>query len=161
MAITLDDLTVNFRHLNRDTLLKDWQWLIGPSKLPILLSRIGNAFVQDSEDDSVHLLNVGTGELLLVADSAEEFQPMLSDREFVMNAFAVQTIVSLQKAGITLKKGQIYSFKTPPILGGEYTVENLEATDIEVHFSVLGQICQQVKNLPPGTAITDIQIETS
>ena len=58
-----------------------------------------------------------------------------------------------------LAEGQIYSYKTPPVLGGEYSTDNLEPTGIAVHFSVLGQIHRQVKDLPPGTKIDRIVIE--
>jgi hypothetical protein len=158
VPITLDDLTVNFDHLDRDTLLADWHRLIGPSKLPILLPRIGNAFVQDANDGSVHLLDVGAGELYPVADTFEEFRALLTDRTFVMEHFAVEIVVALPQAGVALGPGQIYGFKVPPLLGGEYTRENTEATDITVHFSLLGQIAQQVSDLPPGTPITGVTV---
>ncbi len=63
----MNDLTVNFSHLDRNTLLEDWQWLIGPSKLPILLTA-GDAFVQDADDGTVHFLDVGVGQMHPVAN---------------------------------------------------------------------------------------------
>ena len=47
MPITVDDLTVNFEHADRATLLADWEWRIGPDRLPILITALGHAFVQD------------------------------------------------------------------------------------------------------------------
>ena len=158
MPITMNDLTVNFKHLDRDNLLADWHWLIGPARLPILLPSIGNAFVQDTGDGSVYLLDVGAAEVIPVADDFENFQKLLDDNAFVMNLFAAKMVVSLREAGLALQPGQIYSFKRPPILGGEYALENVEATDIEVHFSILGQLTQQVKPLPPGILITGVSI---
>jgi hypothetical protein len=32
-------------------------------------------------------------------------------------------------------------------------VENIEPTDVSVHFAFTGQICEQIKNLPDGTKV--------
>lgn len=97
-SMGLNVLTVNFRHLERETLLEDWEWLIGP-KLPILLTACGDAFVQDVHDGAVHLLDVGAGTLQQVAGSSEEFQSLLSDRGFVMGFFGVELVAALRAAG--------------------------------------------------------------
>jgi hypothetical protein len=47
VRITLSDLTVDVGHLDQERLLDDWRWLIGPSKRLILVSAIGDAFLQD------------------------------------------------------------------------------------------------------------------
>lgn len=47
----------------------------------------------------------------------------------------------------------------PPVLSGEFDVENLQPIDIRVHVAIMGQIHGQVKDFPPGTQITDVQIE--
>jgi Domain of unknown function (DUF1851) len=132
MALTLNELTVNFGHLKRELLLEDWRWLLGPTKQPILLTAIGDAFLQDMGDGSILLLDVAAGELLRVADDLAAFDALLADREFVVNYFAVEMVADLRNAGVTLGPGQIYSFRQPPVLGGEYTLENVEPTDIEV-----------------------------
>jgi Domain of unknown function (DUF1851) len=36
----------------------------------------------------------------------------------------IPLVDQLLAAGVTLKKGECYSFKQPPVLGGDYTVEN-------------------------------------
>jgi hypothetical protein len=153
MAITMDDLTVNFQHLDREALLSDWRWLTGPTKQPILLAAIGDAYLQDAQDGTVHLLDVGGGGLEQVAASVDEFKELLADREFVTDSFVPETIIELRAQGKTLAHGQIYSYNHPPVLGGEYSTANLEPTDIAVHFSVLGQIHEQVKDLPPGASV--------
>jgi hypothetical protein len=159
MPITLNDLTVDFTHLKRDEILTEWKWLIGKTKLPILLAASGDAFVEDTDDGSVHVLDVGAGELTKVADSFDDFRSLLTDKQFVADNFALEMIVDLRKSGKALKKGQIYSLKKPLILGGEYELENIEPTDIEIHFSMLGQIYEQASKLEPGTRISEIEFE--
>ncbi len=157
--MTLDDLTVNFSHLNREDILSDWVWLTGDAKLPILLSASGDAFLQDTNDGYIYWLDTATAELFKVADNADEFQSLLSDKEFVVNHLSVNMVGDLIKNNITLDQGQIYSYKQPPVLGGEYALQNVEAIDVLVHFSFSGQIHEQVKDLPKGTKVNDIKLE--
>ena len=158
MPITIDDLTVDFRHLERERVLEDWRWLIGPAKQPIVLSAIGDAFVQDEADGSVWLLDVAAAEVFQVAGSVEEFQAKLADREFVMNHLAVEAVVDLQANGKRLEAGQIYSYRHPPYLGGEIAFDNIEPCDISVHFATLGQIAERAKDLPAGAEIDRFEI---
>ncbi len=99
MPITLNELTVNFAHLNRQRLLQDWRWLLGPVRQPILLTAPGDAFVQDVADGSILLLDTAAGELLRVADDLAGFRALLADREFMFNHFAVEMVADLREAG--------------------------------------------------------------
>jgi hypothetical protein len=53
----------------------------------------------------------------------------------------------------------VFSFRTPPALGGEVAVENVEPADLEVHLSTTGQIHRQIADLPEGTPIPQIRID--
>jgi len=156
--MTLDDLTVDFSHLNRETLLSDWQWLTGANRLPVMITVAGDAFIQDSETGAVHFLDTVEGLLSEVAADGAAFSEFLGDRDFVMQHFAVSLVAPLLRAGSKPPSGKLLSFKQPPVLGGEYSPANLEEADIEVHFSLLGQIWLQVSQLPEGTPISSIQI---
>jgi hypothetical protein len=156
--MTLDDLTVDFRHLDRRSLLQEWEWLIGSTKLPILLTASGDAFVQDVEDGSVYVLDTGDGSIHQVASSLENFQSLLGKRDFVASYFAVQMLGDLLAAGQRLSPGQIYSYKQPLVLGGQCALDNIECTDIAVHFSIAGQVHRQVSGLPAGTHIAGTSI---
>jgi len=142
--MTLNDLTVNFSHLDRDGLLAEWEWLLKGEYLPVLLSASGDAFVQNIETGQVWWLDTGGAEFNMVADSAHEFTELLSEKEFVVDCFAVQMIGDLIQSGKKLRQGQIFSLETPWLLGGKYELANIEPTDIEVHFSLTGQIAEQV-----------------
>jgi len=159
MAITIDDLTVNFDHLDQNKVLEDWQWLIGETKVPILLTAVGDAFLKDTVDGSVHFLIVGSAEVRPIASDVHEFRALLTDNEFVLDYFAVEAVMALEQAGVKLDPGKIYSLKVPAVLGGKYSLDNVTPVDIGVHFSLTGQIHNQVKDLPPGTKITGFQIE--
>jgi hypothetical protein len=61
--------------------------------------------------------------------------------------------------GMKPEKDQCLSFKHPPALGGELEPDNIEVSDVWVHFSIAGQLLRQIKDVPAGTRITDIVVE--
>lgn len=157
--MTLDDLTVNCQHLDRASLLVDWHWLIGQSNVPVLVTVAGDAFVQDEITGVVSFLDVTEGKIEEVAGSGDAFQALLADTSFVMNKFSVNLVAPLLKTLGRPAHGRLFSFKTPPVLGGTFDTGNLEEADVEVHFSFAGQVWAKVIDLPEGTPITDIRIE--
>ena len=100
--MTLDDLTVSFAHIDRAALLADWQWLIGQQRYPILLTAIGDAFVQDADDETVHFLNCGAASIVPICSGIIEFRDLLTQREFVIKNFAPQIVAQLRQNGLTL-----------------------------------------------------------
>ncbi len=59
----------------------------------------------------------------------------------------------LSSGGQVPKYGTCVSPKTPLFLGGKDTFDNLETTDLEVYWSINGQILAQIRDLPEGTVI--------
>ena len=160
VRITLNELTVNFDHLHRERLLDDWRWLIGPSKQPILLSAIGDAFVQDEHDGTVHLLDTAAGTCQLVAEDEAEFRNLLTDAQWATDHLAVEAVVDFLDNDLRLASGQIYSWKQPPALGGKYELANAAIADIEVHFSITGQLHEQLRSLPPATPVSEVRFKS-
>jgi hypothetical protein len=144
--MTLDDLTVNISHLKKERLLSDWQWLLPPSLSPILITAVGNAFMQDKFSGTISLLDVGSADILSIAGSMTQFSALIQQRQFVLSFFNVSLF------------GMLYGFKKLPALGGNHEPSNFQPTDIEVHFSLCGQLQGKIKNLPPGTPIGAVSI---
>ena len=53
--------------------------------------------------------------------------------------------------GVVCRENECLSLKHPPALGGQLDPDNIETCHIAVHFSISGQIHQQIKDLPAGT----------
>jgi hypothetical protein len=158
MKITWDDLKVDCTHIDLKKLLESWNWLIGNDKTPILVSSIGDIFLED-KNEKCYWLNVGEGIIEKVAENKTEFKEKLNNNEIVSEWFLVELVAELKKAGIELTENNLYGYKKLPVLGGEYEPENFELTDIEVHFELSGQIHKQIKDLPNGTKINNFVIE--
>jgi hypothetical protein len=126
-------------------------------KHAILVTLAGNLFVQDELTGGIGFLDVGAAKLSPIAASMEEFQSFLSDREFVLRAFEVRLVAELLKSGRP-SPGRLFGFKRLPRLGGNYHPSNFEETDLQVHFSLCGQLQQQLASLPPGTPIGKVSV---
>jgi len=158
MRITWKELTLNPDSFDFDALLADWRWLVPESQVPIVVTALGDLFLQD-DDNSVHWLDTGAGTLTRVADNLAAFEKMIVQPQHADKGLLPQLIGDLIHDGQVLAAGQCYSWEVPPGLSGEVSADNVRPKDIKVHFSLFGQIFQQTKDLPEGTPITDIEIE--
>lgn len=156
MRITWNELTVSPTGVDLDELLSEWRWLVDDSHQVVVISALGDLFLRRN-DGRIFWLDAGTAQLIQVATSADEFKRLMAQN--VNEWFAPQLVGDLLSSGKRLAPGECFSYTVPPVLGGAIEPDNFEPTDLQVHFGILGQIHRQVKDLPPGTPISDIRIE--
>jgi hypothetical protein len=142
-----------------DTLLSDWRWLVSPDFAPVLMTAFGDLFLRD-QSGHIHFLDLMSGELKQVAESQQEFDRLCEDREQRRSWFVGFLLTEVRKSCGELEAGECYSCKKPLSLGGQLETDNFERTDLQVHYSILGQLHQQTRHLPPGTKIDGIKIES-
>ena len=158
MPITMNDLTIKPQDLDLETLLDEWSWAMPEPMRPVLLTAMGDVFAQ-GESGTVYFVDTVEGTINAVADDGESFQSLLKDSQFVTDHMFPSRIVQLRNAGKTLPPQHVYSHTQPLALGAKDDLENVDVTDASVHISIHGQVHRQVKDLPPGTPISDIKIE--
>ena len=56
-------------------------------------------------------------------------------------------------AGAVLQPGQCYGFKTPPVLGGDYSVENAGPLPVWDYLGAYGSIHEQPQDVPDGSQV--------
>jgi hypothetical protein len=142
-----------------DTLLSDWRWLVSSDFTPVLMTAFGDLFLRD-QSGRIHFLDLMSGEFKPVAESQEEFDRLCEDREQRRSWFVGFLLTEVRKTRGELAAGECYSCKTPLSLGGQLEADNFERTDLQVHYSILGQLHQQTRHLPAGTKIDSIKIES-
>jgi len=126
--------------------------LIGNDKEPIMISSIGDMFLKDN-NGKIYWLNVGEGLIDLASENLDDFKSILKDDSQVDEWFMIGLIKQLKESGLELTEGKLYGYKKLPVIGGDYIPDNFELTDIEVHFSIAGQIHKQIKDLPEETKV--------
>jgi len=148
----LADLTVQVDADVAARCKEDWLWLIGTDKTVILVTALGDLFLK-SKDKGVYWLEVGGGKFEKVASDIDEFERKLTDINNVNEWFMIDLTTELRLSGSKLNKDEVYSYKKLPIIGGDYSVDNFEPTNVEEHFSLAGQVHRKVKDVPDGTKV--------
>lgn len=152
MTPSLKQLTKDITSVDIDDILSCWQWRLTDMHSVVTISCLGDIFLI-GHDSAVYWLQTDSGDLTKVAATLEQYQKFLANEEKIDNWFLPLLIEKLIAAGKTLKDNEVYSYKILPAIGGEYSVDNIEPTDMSVHFAFSGQICEQIKDLPDGTKV--------
>jgi hypothetical protein len=155
MRLTWNELAVSPDGVDFEDLLSDWRWLVGEEYHPVVISAMGDLFLRH-DDGRIFWLNSGWGQLTELAESADEFKKPMVQPNNAGNWFIPKLVGDLLSSGKKLGPGECFSYKIPPVLGGEIDLDNFEPTNLFVHFSILGQIHEQVKELPEGMPIGEI-----
>ncbi|MEV5967315.1 hypothetical protein AB0L70_36440 [Kribbella sp. NPDC051952] len=138
--------------------LADWAWLIGDRDLrPIAASMFGDVFLQGP--DGVWFLDSLEGTLTLEWPDAEALQGALNTPEGQDQYLLGGIAIGAQQRGVVPGPSQVLMFSVHPALGGEITSGNVEAMDYVVASSICGQLRRQLKDLPPGSPITEISLK--
>ena len=149
----INEYLIDHQRFDWPTILADWAWLLPGREFTLwLMNRFGDLFIV-MDSGSVHLLHVCDGSAEKVAESREDFCRLVDEDNNGNDWFMIPFIDKLVAAGKLLKEGRCYSFVLPPVLGGEYTVENTCDLNVEEHFSVYASIHHQIKDLPDGTRV--------
>lgn len=157
MTLTLEQLTKDITNVDIEDILSCWQWRVAGMKAVVTISCLGDIFLLGN-DDNIYWLQTDAGDLTKIANSLEQYQQFLNDEEKIDNWFLPLLVEKLLTADKILKVNEVYSYKKLPVIGGEYSVDNIEPTDMSVHFAFSGQICEQIKDLPDGTKV-NIKVE--
>lgn len=105
------------------------------------------------------MLEPGTGSALQIPAKFKDFHD-IELVEYQSNALASEFFMEwLNTGGESPNLSQCIGYKKPLFLGGVDDLENLELTDMEVYWSISGQLLAKTRDLPPGTKIGGIDIK--
>ena len=153
------ELTVELTPASQASLLEDWTWLVDAGKVAIAVTPCGDAFLEDRSTHVVSFLDTQAARLDPIAASRSELRDLLAKTEFIADKFCPDAVEEMRSKGERLRAGQVYGLKLPLVLGGRFRADNLEATDAQLHFHLLGQVQRQVRDLPPGTPIKGLNLQ--
>jgi Domain of unknown function (DUF1851) len=119
---------------------------------------LGRAFAADTQrleqgQPLVLMFEPGTGEALEVPTNIATFH----DHELTEFSEAVLAINFhkewLASGGAEPAYTECIGFKRPLFLGGRDDLENLESSDLDVYWHLMGQLIAKTRGLPPGTRV--------
>jgi len=138
-----------------DEALGTWRWLVPQPLKSLVLTAFGDLFLV-AQNGEVLFLDTAAGTCGKAADSVADWESKILNAELIDRWFMPALLRQLHQEGRYLSQGECYDATHPIILGGAFTSENWQPTDWRVHFHSLGQIHEQVKDMPDGTIITKI-----
>jgi type VI secretion system (T6SS) immunity protein Tdi1 len=152
LAGVREDLIVSFGGIDTDRMLEFWRWLIPKTHRPLFATALGDLFLV-TPNGSVTWLDMGDGQLQVVARNEAEFAQKAADPDNNNFWFGAVLVDELRAAGTVLGPGECYCYLQLPMLGGEYEPENFKVYDVVTHFRVWGPIHEQLRDLPDGRRV--------
>jgi len=137
-------------------LLDDWRWMIGDDPQVVEATVFGDVFTEDAEG-RVYWLDTGRGQYVEVAKNRGEWRAALKRGN--EQWFHWDTLQHLRSLGVELQKGDVYSWRHAPMVGGAEVADNVDVVSLEVHVSFAGRLAQSLEDLPAGAPIQDVEFE--
>jgi hypothetical protein len=141
-----------------DDVLDDWRWLVGPELQLWRVTKAGGALLRKPSDGSVYFLDALSGTVERIASNQATFEAAVASPVNAQRWLMPQLVDRRAAAGVRPGENQCLSSKRPPFLTGQLDPDSFETCSVLVHFSMTGQIHQQLKDLPPGTKIGVVEV---
>ena len=115
------------------------------------MNRFGGLFLE-FDDGTIRMFDVGGGTLTDIECDRSYFHTLIGEGDNANQWLIVPLVDKLVSAGIVPEPGHCYGYRQPPVLGGEYTAENVKIRPIVEHYS---NIHEQIENaVDNGTVVT-------
>ncbi|MCW4463588.1 DUF1851 domain-containing protein [Sphingomonas sp. BT-65] len=155
----LDYLFIEIPEVDVIRAIDGWKWLPLKGLTAIAVSAFGEVFLRDSAG-VIHQIDTIEGKLSKAANSLPELAAMLQDAEARDNLLFAGLVIGARRRGLILEPGECYDFRLAPIVGGNMGVDEMQKLSFVVKLHIAGQLHEQVKDLPPGTRISNVNISS-
>jgi hypothetical protein len=145
----IDDYLIDQSGQDWVALLEGWKELLPAVFTVWLVNRFGDLVVV-LEDESVHLLDIGVGSFVRLAGSRKRFAELMNVPKNANNWLGIPLVDRCVAAGLAPGVKQCYGYKVPPLLGGEYAVENVALVDLAANYAALARTWKQARDAAEG-----------
>ena len=147
----LADYVIDTRGFDWPRLLRNWAWQVSGRWTVWFMNRFGDLFLH--QEGPVYRLSLDDGSFTILADSREDFAHKLDLDDNAADWLLTPLVDRLAAAGQQPGPGECYGFVRLPVLGGDYTVENITIRSITFQYDALGPIFEKLKDIPDGTTV--------
>jgi hypothetical protein len=152
VGISVADYLIDQSGIDWPKALAPWSWLLPREFTLWLVNRFADLFLV-LPDGTVHMLDVGAGTLTKIAESRDDFCNKIGEDDNANQWLMIPLVDRMVAAGVVLQLGQCYGFKTPPVLGGDYTIENAGPLPVWDYLGGYGSIHEQLQDVPDGSQV--------
>ena len=148
----LTDYLIDQNDLVWAELLRPWRWLL-PAEFTVWMVNRFAELILVFEDGSVHYLAVGDGELKQIAENREDFFQKIDEGDNANDWLMIPLVDHCVDAGLPLSPGECYAFRQLPVLGGDYTVDNVIVAKLAGYHEYAAIIHERIRDYPDGTKV--------
>jgi hypothetical protein len=123
-----------------------WEWIGIRGKVPLFASPFGDVFFRS--DDGFWWLDTVEGMLTLEWKDAQALEADLATPGGQDRYLLAGLALSAESRGLVPGADQVYGFKTPPVLGGTFNVDNVQTIDFAIGLRMAGQFHGQAREAP-------------
>ena len=140
--MNIHDYLIDPRGKDWHKLLAYWSPPLPPDAAVWLVNRLGEVLFATT-DGAIHRLVVGTGAVERLAPDRTTMARLLDVRENADAWLRIGLVDGCRRAGMQLTPDECFGFKVPPALLGEYSVSNLQPTNLYSHYSWLSHLAKK------------------
>ncbi|MBL0914005.1 MAG: DUF1851 domain-containing protein [Sphingopyxis sp.] len=138
------DLAIPCPDLDWQPLLEEWRWLVPHDHVPLLIGAFGDWIIA-APDGSIWSLELLEGSYSQIAESAEAFDRAKANADNLSTWFMADWVEIADRHGLVPSSDQCLGWKVHPILGGQFSVENIQIFSLRVYQSLMGQLFRQMR----------------
>ncbi|MBY7859100.1 DUF1851 domain-containing protein [Vibrio fluvialis] len=128
------------------TLLPQWSWLVTANSTPLFLTAFGD-WVFGNTDGSISVLSVLEGTLEKVANSGQEFNQLNKSADWCDEIFIASWYPIALENGLVPSRGECIGWQVHPIIGGDFSVNNLKIFSMAVYQSLMAQLHAKIQGV--------------
>jgi len=137
------DLAILCEDIDCNHLLTEWQWLVPADVTPLMIGIFGD-WIFGAPDASHWHLDLLEGQFRQVAGDSTEFNAKKREEKYRDEWFRADWANIALANGITPSRDECLGWKIAPVLGGPFSVENIQVFSLSVYQSINGQLFRQL-----------------
>ncbi|MGB5867391.1 MAG: T6SS immunity protein Tdi1 domain-containing protein, partial [Arcobacteraceae bacterium] len=95
----------------------------------------------------IYSLSTAWAELTQIANNFDEYERLANESINLEEWFYKEFVDGQELINIIPKENECLSLDIPLVLSGQLLPDNIKTCDIDVHFSIIGQIHKQIKGI--------------
>jgi len=139
------DLAISCREFDCEPLLTDWRWLVPSDDTPLMIGIFGD-WVFGAPDGSHWHFDLLEGRFHRIADDSNEFDTKKQEDQYRDEWFGANWADIALENGLVPELQECLGWKIAPIIGGPFSLDNIQLFPLSVYQTINGQLHRQLNN---------------
>jgi hypothetical protein len=137
------DLAISCEDMDCKALLRDWRWLVPADATPLMIGIFGD-WIFGAPDGTHWHLDLLEGQFHQVARDSTEFNSKKREEKYRDEWFSASWADIALGNGLIPNRSECLGWKIAPILGGPFSIGNIQVFTLIVYQSIQGQLFRQL-----------------